>query len=450
MPRATIHFPEGFVWGTATASHQVEGRNTNNNWSVWEQMPGKIVDDGTAGLACDWWGGRWKEDMDRAVETGQNAHRFSVEWSRIQPAPDRWDENAIDFYREMARGMIERKITPMVTLHHFTDPLWMYEPSQDGNPLSAGGWERDDAPELFVKFVQKIVGALKEYVNLWITINEPNIYLTGGWLGGAFPPGKNDPKAAMKVATNLIKGHAAAYKIIHELQPDAQVGIAHHFRNFSPARPWFLPDRILANTIFRSFNNGFVDPLATGKMHILNYRTQIPEAAGTQDFIGINYYSNDLAKFVLDPKRLFMQLGFPPDVLLSPSGFIANLPEGMFGAIKWARQYGKPIYITENGVEDATDLFRPRYLIEHLFQVWRAVNFNWPVKGYFHWSLVDNFEWERAWTQRFGLWGLDITNQIRIRRRSVDLYAAICHENGISSAMVEEFAPQIIPLLYPE
>jgi beta-glucosidase len=450
MPRATIHFPEGSYWGTATASHQVEGRNTNNNWSVWEQIPGKIVDGGTAGLACDWWGGRWKEDMDRAVETGQNAHRFSVEWSRIQPAPDRWDEHAIDFYREMARGMIDRKITPMVTLHHFTDPLWMYEPSQDGNPLGAGGWERDDAPELFAKFVKKIVGALKEYVNLWITINEPNIYLTGGWLGGAFPPGKNDPKAAMKVATNLIKGHAAAYKIIHDLQPDAQVGIAHHFRNFSPARPWFLPDRVLASTIFKSFNNGFVDPLATGKMHILNYRTQIPEAAGTQDFVGINYYSNDLTKFVLDPKRLFMQLGFPPDALLSPSGFIANLPEGMFGAIKWARQYGKPIYITENGVEDATDLFRPRYLIEHLFQVWRAVNFNWPVKGYFHWSLVDNFEWERAWTQRFGLWGLDITNQIRIRRRSVDLYAAICHENGISSAMVEEFAPQIIPLLYPE
>jgi beta-glucosidase len=450
MPRATIHFPEGFYWGTATAAHQVEGRNSNNSWSAWEQMPGKIAGDATAGLACDWWGGRWKEDMDRAVETGQNAHRFSVEWSRIQPAPDRWDEDALDFYREMARGMVERKITPMVTLHHFTDPLWMFEPSQTGNPLGSGGWERDDAPELFAKFVQKVVGALKEYVNLWITINEPNVYLVGGWLGGAFPPGKNDPKMAMKVVTNLIKGHAAAYKIIHELQPQAQVGIAHHFRNFSPARPWFLPDRILANMIFKSFNNGFVDPLATGRMQILNYRTQIPEAAGTQDFIGINYYSNDLAKFILDPKRIFMQLGFPPDALLSPSGFIANMPEGMFSAMKWAKQYGKPIFITENGVEDATDLFRPRYLIEHLFQVWRAVNFNWPIKGYFHWSLVDNFEWERAWDQRFGLWGLDITNQMRIRRRSVDLYAAICHENGISSAMVEEFAPQIVPLLYPE
>lgn len=449
MPRASIHFPAGFLWGTATAAHQVEGRNTNNTWSAWEQQPGRIVDGAKAGLACDWWGGRWKEDLDRAAETGQNAHRFSIEWSRIQPAPDRWDEGALDFYREMARGMHERKLTPMLTLHHFTDPLWLFEPDANGYALGTGGWERDDAPELFGRYVRKAVCALKDYVNLWITINEPNVFLNGGWLNGGFPPGKNDPKTAFKVASNLVKAHAIAYSIIHELQPEAQVGIAHHHRTFSPARPWFLPDRILADVIFRSFNHGFMDALANGTLKLLNWKTRIPEAAGTQDFIGVNYYSNDLVTFTLDPKRLFMKLSFPKDAELSPTGFIANIPEGIFQAVKWALRYNKPLYITENGVEDSEDTLRPQYLIEHLFQVWRAVNFTWPVRGYFHWSLIDNFEWERAWTQRFGLWELDVETQKRTRRRSADLYAEICRENGITSAMVEKYAPKIYPKLFP-
>jgi len=123
MAQATYHFPRNFLWGTATSSHQVEGNNTNNNWWAWEQGSGHIRDGTKSGLACDWWGGRWREDLDRAVEGGQNAHRLSIEWSRIQPAPDRWDENAIDRYIDILRGMKERGITPMVTLHHFTDPI---------------------------------------------------------------------------------------------------------------------------------------------------------------------------------------------------------------------------------------------------------------------------------------------------------------------------------------
>jgi beta-glucosidase len=142
MPQASYHFPRGFLWGTATAAHQVEGNNTNNQWWKWEQ-DGHA--DGTSGLACDWWGGRWKEDFDRAAEGGQNAHRFSVEWSRIQPTPDTWDENALEHYRNMLRGLKERGMTPMVTLHHYSDPLWFYE---------MGGWEHKDAVTLFEKFVR--------------------------------------------------------------------------------------------------------------------------------------------------------------------------------------------------------------------------------------------------------------------------------------------------------
>src|SRR6187549_530994 len=148
MVQAAYHFPRGFLWGTATAAHQVEGNNTNNQWWLWEQNGHT---QGTSGLAADWWGGRWKEDMDRAAETHQNAHRFSVEWSRIQPERDRWDEDALDHYRMMARGMVERGITPLITLHHFTDPLWVYDKC---------GWEMDDIVQVFEKYVRKVVEAL--------------------------------------------------------------------------------------------------------------------------------------------------------------------------------------------------------------------------------------------------------------------------------------------------
>lgn len=440
MPQATFHFPAGFLWGSATAAHQVEGSNTNNNWAAWEAEPGRIYQGQRAGLACDWWGGRWKEDFDRARETGQNAHRFSVEWSRIQPAPDRWDENALDVYREMVRGLFQRKMTPMVTLHHFSDPLWLVE---------MGAWENETTPALFARFVRKVAEALKEYVNLWVTINEPNVYTLGGYLNGGFPPGKNDINAAFRVLANLVRGHAMAYQVIHEIQPDARVGSAIHFHGFQPARPGFPPDGMLVKIFSNAFNDSFARALKTGTFTFLNRKIAIPEAAGTQDYIGVNYYTVDRVKFVLDAKNLYHKRFFPVDALLSDTGFIANVPGGMFQALKWAKGYGLPIFVTENGVEDADDDLRPRYIIEHVHQVWRAVNFNWPIRGYFHWSLVDNFEWERGWSQRFGLWGLDVETQARIRRASVDLYAAICRENGISTQMVEKYAPQIVPLLFP-
>jgi beta-glucosidase len=179
-------------------------------------------------------------------------------------------------------------------------------------------------------------------------------------------------------------------------------------------------------------------------------KVSIPEAAGTQDFIGLNYYSRDLVTFDLSqPGTMFGRLEYPKEAELSATGFIANVPAGMWDGLRWAHHFNLPIIVTENGVEDDTDALRPRFTIEHLHQVWRAANYNWRVKGYFHWSLVDNFEWERGWTQRFGLWGLNVETQERIRRPSVDVYEAICKENGISSAMVRQYAPEIFEKLFP-
>jgi len=442
MPQAVYHFPRGFLWGSATAAHQVEGGNDNNNWAAWEKEPGRIQQGHTAGLACDWWGGRWKEDLDRAAEAGQNAHRFSVEWSRIQPTPDHWDEHAIDYYRDILRGMTDRGITPLVTLHHFTDPLWL---------MAQGGWENDETPNLFARFVEKVVDAFKEYATLWTTINEPNVYFYFGYVEGVFPPGKKDLKAAFRVLCNLVRGHALAYRAIHTIQPEARVGFALNYRSFLPQTNWSPLDRFQSQLRFGTYNNSFAQALLTGQVRLPGFGRRIREAVGTQDYFGLNYYTRDLVAFDLRcARQFFARSSYPPDAALSQTGFLANVPQGIFEAVRWARRFQVPIIITENGWEDADDTNRPRYLVEHLHQIWRAVNYNWPVKGYFHWSLVDNFEWERGWNQHFGLWGLDLSTQARIRRPSVDLYAAICRENGISNEMVSRYAPMSLPLLFPE
>lgn len=440
MPQGTYHFPKGFLWGTATASHQVEGNNTNNNWHAWEEA-GHTVH--KSGLAADWWGGRWREDFDRAAETGQNAHRFSLEWSRIQPEPDRWDEEAIEKYRAMLRGLRERNMTALVSLHHFTDPLWVTE---------RGAWESEDIVPLFEKYVRKVVDALKEYVTLWCTINEPNVYALSGYVAGAFPPGKKDLKLAMRVQANMLRAHAAAYRAIHELQPEARVGYALHYRPMVPRWKWSPLDRLMRNIRYSGINMGFPSAISTGVMKSPVGNQRIPEVKGTQDYLGLNYYSVDTVWFdITKPGELFSNSGYPKNADMSSTNFIANIPEGIFNSIKWiTRTYPDiPIIITENGVEDFDDHMRPRYLAQHIHQIWRAVNFNWRVKGYFHWSLVDNFEWERGWTQRFGLWGLDLDTQKRIRRPSVDLYAEICKENGLSSEMVQKYCPEVFETIFP-
>ncbi|OQY89034.1 MAG: hypothetical protein B6D38_08320 [Anaerolineae bacterium UTCFX1] len=372
MIQASYHFPRGFLWGTATSSHQVEGNNTNNQWQQWEQ-DGHT--DGTSGLACDWWGGRWKEDFDRAAEGGQNSHRFSVEWSRIQPTPDTWDENALERYRAMLRGLQERGMTPMVTLHHFTDPLWFYE---------MDAWEREESVALFEKFVRKTVEALKEYCSIWCTINEPNVYALSGYVAGAFPVKRRGLKIAMQVQANMIRGHAAAYHAIHEIQPNARVGYALHYRPMTPRRWWSPLDRLMRNIQSNGINMAFPSALSGGMMRSPLGSVQIPEAKGTQDFLGLNYYSVDTVKFdITNAKELFGKRYFPEDSDFSATKMIANIPQGIFDTIKWATQTypNLPIYITENGVEDAEDTLRPRYIAQHIHQVWRAVNFNFKENG---------------------------------------------------------------------
>jgi beta-glucosidase len=440
MIDATYHFPKDFLWGTATSSHQVEGGNTKNQWYAWEQAGHTR---GVSGLACDWWSGRWREDFDRAAETGQKAHRLSVEWSRIQPTPDQWDEEALERYRLMLRGLRERGLTAMVTLHHFTHPLWLDE---------RGSWENEGVVLPFERFVRKTVEALKEYCSLWCTINEPSVYAGLGYLTGDMPPGGGGLLPAIQVQANMARAHAAAYRVIHEIQPQARVGFAHHHRPTHALRSWHPLDVLMSNLRDLAVNQAFPSAISTGVMRTPRGRIRMPEVKGTQDYLGLNYYSTDTVWFdARHPRELFTHAAYPHGADLSESGMIANLPQGFYETIQWAvRTFPDfPILITENGIDSSEDSVRRRYLAQHLHQIWRALNFNWQIMAYFHWTLVDNFEWERAWTQRFGLWALDTETQKRTKRPSADLYAAICKTNSLSSEMVHEYCPEAFDAIFP-
>ena len=442
MVESVHSFPKDFLWGTATAGYQVEGSSVNADFWRWEQGEEHIAESQKSWRACDWWEGqRWQEDFDHAAADGHTAHRMSVEWSRIEPTPGRWDEGALDHYRQMIKGLRARRLEPMVTLHHFVNPLWVAE---------RRAWETGEVVALFERYVRKVVSALAEEVTLWCTINEPNVYLYNGWVAGLGPPGKKQIGLALRVAQNMLKAHAAAYQAIHALQPNALVGLPIHVRPTQPARPHSALDNWIARTQFDLFSGLFPDAIRTGAMRqLLGRPIPIPEAKGTLDYFGLNYYTGDVVRFDLtNPGELFGRRSFPPGAELDDLGFSASYPRGFYSSLDWARQFGLPIYVTENGVGDMADRRRPRSLLLHLHQLLRSLNLGLDVRGYFHWSLVDNFEWGLGWTLRFGLYAMDPETLVRTPRPSAHLYAEICKNRSISADMVVRYAPELLEMFF--
>ncbi|HIQ01683.1 MAG TPA: glycoside hydrolase family 1 protein [Anaerolineales bacterium] len=440
MPEATFYFPPDFKWGTATSSYQVEGNNTNNDWWAWEQEEGHIKEGHRSGLACNWWE-RAEEDFDRAAELGQNAHRLSVEWSRIEPEEGRFDDSALDRYRAMLQALRERGIEPMVTLHHFTNPLWLAE---------MGGWENPRAIPLFDRYAARVVEALGEFCDLWCTINEPNVVVFLGYVMEVFPPGKQDFRAAMGVGRNLMRAHAAAYRRIHELQPQARVGFAHNIRIFDPANPRSPLDRRVAAWQNRAYNETFVAAVIRGRWLPPLGLGWALRLRNTLDWVGLNYYTRDVVAF--DRRmghQLFGRNFHPEDAELMDGGYGELYPEGMERSLRRLARLRLPIYVTENGIPDSDDDQRPRYLITHLHRVWRVIQGCHPVVGYYHWTLVDNFEWVEGWTLRFGLIEIDPETQARTFRRSAYLYRDIIRANGITPQIIDEYAPEIRSVLLP-
>ena len=440
MPEATFHFPHDFRWGVATAAHQVEGNNANNDWWAWEQQPGHIAQGDTSGLACNWWEDA-EADFARAAALGTNALRLSVEWSRVEPAPGIFDEGALGRYVEMVEALRQRGIEPMVTLHHFTTPRWLAE---------QGGWERPETVARFARFVVRVVEALGPTCDLWCTINEPNVYAYQGYLAAAWSPGASEWGTAMTVMRHLLLGHAAAYRAIHEVQPEARVGFAHNMQIFDPARPRSPLDRFVTSIIDRAYNQAILSSLKRSVWTPpLGFGLAL-KLRGTLDWIGLNYYTRELVAF--DRTRseaLFSRRLHGDDAEMLDGGYGELYPQGMMRCLERLAQLDLPIYITENGIPDDDDDQRPRHLLTHLHQLWHAIQRCYPVMGYYHWTLVDNFEWAEGWTLRFGLIALDPETQVRTPRRSAFLYATIIRANAITPQAIDAYAPELRPELLP-
>ncbi len=422
-----VEFPKGFLWGAATAAHQVEGDNRNNDWWEWERRDGTIADGTTSETACDQYN-RYEKDFDLARELGHNAHRLSLEWSRIEPEEGVFSQAQIKHYRRVLEALRERGLEPMVTLHHFTNPLWL---ARDG------GWENGRVVEYFTRYAKVVAGELGGLIRFWNTINEPAVYSYISYVKGKWPPGSTSLRSAAIVMTNMLRAHALAYHTIHETSrgPGCEVGLANLIRVFDPLRPLHPSDWALAWMSAFIFNRWFLDAVDTGRLAWpIGIGQKVHLLAGTQDFIGLNYYSRDMVRFNPRlPQALFIENLARPGCEANSLGW-EIYPEGLYRVLMRLGRYNKPIYITENGIPADDDSERLAYLRRHLAEVHRAISDGADVRGYLHWSLLDNFEWAEGLTPRFGLIAMDYETQERSPRPSARAYAKVASGNRLDPA----------------
>lgn len=411
----------------------MEGNNTNSQWYDWERR-GKILTGERAGLACDWWANA-EQDFARARELGVTGLRLSLEWSRIEPRRDEWSAAAFARYREMLICLKSLGMQPLVTLHHFTHPLWMER---------AGGFATAACVDLFARYAARCVEALGDLCDFWCTVNEPTVFAGHGYVYGRFPPGRrHDAVAYVRVQANMLRAHAAAYRAIHERQPQSSVGLAHHLQLIEPIDPRKVSDRRAAALYDLALNGLVLDALAHGHGRglLAALAGDLTMVRGTADYLGVNYYSKYLVGFDLRrPLTLFTRHEVPPDAIPMDPGagntFGATSPGGIYPVLHKAAALGLPIYITEHGIADAEDTRRPNVVVQTLRAVHRAIEDGLPVRGYYHWSLLDNFEWADGWSARFGLIALNPATQVRVHRRSAWVYAAVCRSNGVPAEEV--------------
>ncbi|OGN00816.1 MAG: hypothetical protein A3I26_00650 [Candidatus Yanofskybacteria bacterium RIFCSPLOWO2_02_FULL_43_10] len=398
-------FPEGFKWGSATSAHQIEGNN-HNDWSEWEKSrPPEF----RSGKACDSYN-RYEEDFDIAKKLNQNIHRFSIEWSRIEPKEGRFDHEAMHHYVNVVKALRERGIEPIVQLWHFTNPVWFAE---------KGGFLNVDSPEIFTRYVKYVVDNLKDRVGLWITFNEAaSIYSGFAYLNGQWPPQHRNIFEYIKVRKNFIKAQALAYRTIKEIYtvPQSTLGLNNPTSHN-------VEVGLVENNAFSALGNLWHEKMI-GKLY--NYQRNLyfwDKALPYYDFLGLNYYHVD--RRVPGSYRVL-----PKQDWMSEMGW-ETYPKGIYYRLMELKKFKKPIYVIENGIADSKDELRGRFIKEHLRWVWQAVHDGADVRGYLYWSLLDNFEWARGFKPRFGLVEIDYATFERKIRPSALEYAKICKANQL-------------------
>ncbi len=390
-----MKFPPGFLWGASTAAYQVEGGITNNDWALADKVP-------KAGTACDHYH-RYEQDFLLAKKLNHNAHRLSLEWSRLEPKAGEWDEEALEHYFHVLKFLKDQGFTTFVTLHHFTNPQWF---------AASGGWAKRDAVEYFGNYVSKIAQSLGQFIDFWVTINEPNLYTVLGYLAKIFPPFAQNLRKTIAVYRHLLSAHNYAYEIIHAYYPEAQVGFA---QNFS----WRRPERS------ESFWDKQIVKFLNWVEYDFTYRHTL------NDFIGVNHYFDVHLKFTPRLGTGFVESTKHPGILTDRGWPIHG--HALYQVLLKLKEKNLPIYITENGLADAQDQQRKQFLGEYLTAIHRAIKAGVRVKGYLHWSLLDNFEWEDGYQWKFGLVEVDFDDPTLPRRirKSARFYAKVCKSNSL-------------------
>ncbi len=424
------------LWGAATSAHQIEGENDRNDWWAWEQQ-GHIEGGVRSGAATDH-RRRFREDLALAKDLGLDSYRFSVEWSRIEPEEGKWNREAIEWYSELLVECERLKLLPMLTLHHFTLPQWVAE---------EGGFANERTVKRFTAFVKKVAETLGPRVPLWCTINEPMVLVGGAYIGKFMPPARFAPHLASAAARNLLESHVRAYDVLHSQIPGRigtwkdrplEVGIVHNLLDFLPDRTWHPIERYLASRFHRFYNQAFLDavtgkPERFGVFPVIPRQPVLQEAVGrrTTDFIGVNYYTKCYVKW--RPKDVGE--GHSADVPIGMSFArrgerVSDLdwavhPAGFGKMLRFAARYGLPLYVTENGIADREDRLRPAFLRDHIRELLEARASGIDIRGYYHWSLLDNFEWIKGFGPRFGLFAVDYETYERTPRPSAQIYKAL-------------------------
>ncbi|WP_010248945.1 glycoside hydrolase family 1 protein [Acetivibrio cellulolyticus] len=424
--------PEDFLLGTATASLQIEGGDKNNTWYKWCEE-GHIKDGSSCITACDHWN-RVEQDTELLIQMNVNTHRMSLEWSRIEPKAGEFSSEAIEHYRNEINLLIKNGIKPLITLHHFSEPLWFYE---------MGGWLKTGNSNYFLEYVKYVIEHLGDEVCEWITFNEPNVYTKFGYIFGLWPPGHRKLSMSSKVCSEIIKAHVKAYQIIHSIRKEmgfngkTRVGFAMHIRIFCGVT---FMGRLLSKAADYFFHELYMEGMIKSNIKFpLSVNGHKHTAATYADFIGINYYTRNIIEFSFSPSNLFHSIRNDNELDKNDLGWDIY-PEGIYSVCKkYYERYRLPIYITENGISDKSDSKRPNFICSHLANIAKAIGEGTEIQRYYHWTLMDNFEWLDGQEANFGLYHCNFETQERTIRPGGNLYSMICKEKKLTDEMMDEF-----------
>ncbi|MDD4954674.1 MAG: glycoside hydrolase family 1 protein [Candidatus Omnitrophica bacterium] len=401
-------FPKNFLWGAATSSYQVEGSNRNCDWWQWEKRVGKPQ----SGNACRHYQ-LYEHDFDIVKSLNHNAHRFSIEWSRIEPAEGKFSKKELQHYLNVILALKKRNIEPLVTLHHFTNPIWF---------AKDGGWINQKSVERYLRYCDFVVRNLAKHVRYWITINEPTIFISHAYLFGAWPPQEKSLLKATYVEEHLAFAHIKAYGLIHKIYKELnlsspQVSIAQNVMSFTPCRN-SLKNRLAAYLRAKVYNMGFLERISMG-----NILKRMP-----LDFIGINYYSRQVVALKkLGPGNLAMDVCEKKHHRIAKNSLGWDIyPKGLYDVLLSLKKYNLPIMITENGICTDKDSQRWEYIHDHLRYICLAMKKGVKITGYLYWSLMDNFEWDKGFKPRFGIVDINYKTYKRTIRKSAKKFAEVC------------------------